>query len=98
MLVTLKTLQQQTFKLEIDDAATIAELKQKIEQEKGSAFPVGGQRLIYQGTLCIEVPLLGSSWTTVYLKMIGCVWGRKVIITVLSLYSYLEASSEDNNN
>ena len=52
MLVTLKTLQQQTFKIDIDSDETVRAVKEKIESEKGKdAFPVAGQKLTYAGKI-----------------------------------------------
>uniref|UniRef100_A0A8C2STY7 UV excision repair protein RAD23 n=1 Tax=Coturnix japonica TaxID=93934 RepID=A0A8C2STY7_COTJA len=57
--VTLKTLQQQTFKIRMEPHETVRALKEKIEAEKGSdAFPVSGQKLIYAGKiLSDDVPI-----------------------------------------
>uniref|UniRef100_A0A673B2S5 UV excision repair protein RAD23 n=1 Tax=Sphaeramia orbicularis TaxID=375764 RepID=A0A673B2S5_9TELE len=52
MQLTLKTLQQQTFKIDIDEEETVKTLKEKIEEEKGKdGFPVAGQKLIYAGKI-----------------------------------------------
>ncbi|XP_062891861.1 UV excision repair protein RAD23 homolog A-like isoform X2 [Mobula hypostoma] len=51
MLITVKTLQQQTFKIEIDPEQTVQALKEYIEAEKGTSFPAACQKLIYAGKI-----------------------------------------------
>lgn len=52
MQITLKTLQQQTFKIDIDEEETVKTLKEKIEEEKGKDhFSVSGLKLIYAGKM-----------------------------------------------
>ncbi|KAM8743315.1 UV excision repair protein RAD23 homolog B [Acanthopagrus schlegelii] len=52
MQITLKTLQQQTFKIDIDEEETVKTLKEKIEEEKGKDnFSVSGLKLIYAGKI-----------------------------------------------
>uniref|UniRef100_A0A3Q3W3W4 UV excision repair protein RAD23 n=1 Tax=Mola mola TaxID=94237 RepID=A0A3Q3W3W4_MOLML len=52
LTITLKTLQQQTFKIEIDPDLKVEALKEKIELDRGKeAFPTTGQKLIYAGKI-----------------------------------------------
>lgn len=52
LTITLKTLQQQTFKIDIDPQLTVKALKEKIEEDRGKdAFPAAGQKLIYAGKI-----------------------------------------------
>ncbi|XP_060890878.1 RAD23 homolog A, nucleotide excision repair protein b isoform X2 [Labrus mixtus] len=52
LTITLKTLQQQTFKMEIDPELTVEALKKKIEEDRGKeGFPASGQKLIYAGKI-----------------------------------------------
>lgn len=60
MLITLKTLQQQTFKLEIDDKILVKELKEKIEADRGKDYPAGGQKLIYAGKILDDAKNVGE--------------------------------------
>ncbi|XP_047527788.1 UV excision repair protein RAD23 homolog A [Vanessa atalanta] len=54
MLVTLKTLQQQTFQIEIDPDETVKALKLKIEVEKGKNYAADQQKLIYAGKILLD--------------------------------------------
>ncbi|XP_034386112.1 RAD23 homolog A, nucleotide excision repair protein b isoform X2 [Cyclopterus lumpus] len=52
LTVTVKTLQQQTFRVEIDPELTVEALKEEIEKDRGKdAFPAAGQKLIYAGKI-----------------------------------------------
>lgn len=50
MLLTFKTLQGQTFTLEVDSSISVKDVKDKIQAEKGvDAYPADKQKLIYNG-------------------------------------------------
>jgi len=51
MLITFKTLQLQSFKIEVNEDDLIRAVKEKIEEEKGKDFPADGQKLIYAGKI-----------------------------------------------
>uniref|UniRef100_A0A1B0GNC7 Uncharacterized protein n=1 Tax=Phlebotomus papatasi TaxID=29031 RepID=A0A1B0GNC7_PHLPP len=51
ILITIKTLQQQTFQIEFDVTQTVRQLKDKIEEERGKDYPADGQLLIYGGVM-----------------------------------------------
>jgi len=61
MLITIKTLEQKTFKIEIDETEKVLALKQKIEKERGvDRFPVSGQKLIYSGKILDDDKLISD--------------------------------------
>ncbi|RDD47835.1 UV excision repair protein RAD23-like protein B [Trichoplax sp. H2] len=51
MLITIKTLQQQTFKIDIEPTQTVRALKERIEKDRGDAFLADDLKLIYGGKL-----------------------------------------------
>lgn len=51
MQITLKTLQQQTFKVDVEPEETVSQLKTKIAKEKGEGFAEENQKLIYAGKI-----------------------------------------------
>ncbi|XP_063062208.1 RAD23 homolog A, nucleotide excision repair protein a [Engraulis encrasicolus] len=52
MQITLKTLQQQTFQIDINEDLTVKVLKERIESVKGKeSFPEAGLKLIYAGKI-----------------------------------------------
>lgn len=51
MIITVKTLKQQTFKVEVDESESVRTFKEKIEAQKGTEFPANCQKLIYAGKI-----------------------------------------------
>lgn len=60
VVLTLKNLQQQTFTIEIELSCSVKILKEKVEKEKGSEYPAGGQKLIYAGKILQDDSILES--------------------------------------
>jgi UV excision repair protein RAD23 len=60
MKITLRNLQQQNFTIEIEEDQTVLNLKEKIQAEKGSEYPVVGQKLIYNGKILTDEAKLGD--------------------------------------
>eukprot|EP00794_Sanderia_malayensis_P007982 gene7982-8839_t len=58
MLITFKTLQQQTFKIEVSEEDLVKEVKQKVEDARGNDFPVNGQKFIYAGRILDDEKLM----------------------------------------
>lgn len=54
MKLTIKTLQQMQFKIDIEDDKTVKELKDKIEADHGKDYPTGFQKLIYAGKILAD--------------------------------------------
>lgn len=51
MKFTLKTLQRDTFEVDIDENLTVSDLKKKIEEEKGAGYAAPNLKLIYAGKI-----------------------------------------------
>lgn len=54
MKLTIKTLSQLSFKIEIEPERTVSELKDKIEKDHGKEYPRGAQKLIYSGKILAD--------------------------------------------
>lgn len=60
MIITVKTLQQKSFKVEIDEAETVLAMKKKIEEEQGAGFPAASTRLIYAGKILSDTSTISD--------------------------------------
>jgi len=54
MKLTIKTLQQSTFVVEIEPTKTVKELKSQIEKDHGKEYPSAAQKLIYSGKILAD--------------------------------------------
>lgn len=54
MKLTIKTLQNSTFKVDIEPDKTVRDLKNVIEKEQGKDYPSGSQKLIYNGKILTD--------------------------------------------
>ncbi|EDQ89934.1 uncharacterized protein MONBRDRAFT_20821 [Monosiga brevicollis MX1] len=61
MKVTIKTIKDGTFDLQMGDDATIGEVKAAIEQSKGDKYPKDGLKVIYQGKVLGDSDTLASA-------------------------------------
>lgn len=60
MKLTIKDLQQRTFKIDIDESKTVEELKKQIKLVRGEEFSVASQRLIYAGKFLVDDKFLSE--------------------------------------
>jgi len=60
MKVTIRTLQQHSFSVEVDETAPVSELKAKIEADRGKDFPAAQLKLIYSGKVLEDEEPLSS--------------------------------------
>lgn len=54
MKLTIKTLNQAIFKIDIDPEKTVKDLKDTIEKDQGKEYPCGSQKLIYNGKILAD--------------------------------------------
>lgn len=54
MKLTIKTLQQSTFTVDIEAEKTVKDLKDKIEKDHGKEYPYAAQKLIYSGKILAD--------------------------------------------
>ncbi|KAG0291691.1 UV excision repair protein rad23, partial [Dissophora globulifera] len=54
MLITVKTLKHETFKVEVDESDKILTIKEKIAESQG--HPVSSQKLIFSGKFATSYP------------------------------------------
>ncbi|GFS76892.1 UV excision repair protein RAD23 homolog A [Nephila pilipes] len=60
MFITLKTLKQQTFKIEVEETESVRMFKEKIEAHKGNEYPANCQKLIYAGKILSDDTKIGE--------------------------------------
>ncbi|KAG0004084.1 hypothetical protein BGZ80_005676 [Entomortierella chlamydospora] len=69
MLITIKTLKQETFKVEVDPSEKVLVIKQKIEELQG--HPVSSQKLIFSGKFSYANLILGNDSSGLWFYISG---------------------------
>eukprot|EP00891_Asterochloris_glomerata_P008080 jgi/Astpho2/8080/e_gw1.00120.85.1_t len=64
MKLTLRTVKNENFSMEVDEQTKVADLKAKIEQDKGTAYPAAHQMLIFQGKVLKDETTLAENKVT----------------------------------
>ena len=58
--VTVKTVKQQTIKIEVGQTATALDLKGQIQESLGAEFPAENQKLIFKGKILQDTAIIGE--------------------------------------
>lgn len=58
--VTVKTVKQQTVKVDVEETATALDLKGKIQETLGADFPAENQKLIFKGKILQDTAIVGE--------------------------------------
>ena len=58
--VTIKTVKQQTVKIDMEETATARDLKGKIQESLGAEYPADNQKLIFKGKILQDTDIVGE--------------------------------------
>ena len=58
--VTVKTVKQQTVKVDVEETATTLDLKGKIQESLGAEYPADNQKLIFKGKILQDTAIVGE--------------------------------------